>query len=130
MALQWNVVNRMDEPMGAIEHKIRDKIPKLETLLAPFRPEGAHLQIVMDPNLNKKLYRAALTLRLPSHTLHAESVSKHLVEAVDDSVLILERQVTKLKAMLRQEPAWRRLAQRPWLSMQRAALAEIPSKGG
>jgi ribosomal subunit interface protein len=118
--LPWNLVTRNLHGHELLRKKIHQKITKLEKHLRRFPPDTVHLHIALERHPKKPLHTAALTLRLPSNILRAEKSAPDVIQAFDDAHKALMRELESLKAELRREPLWKRLARRAGLHQLKA----------
>jgi ribosome-associated translation inhibitor RaiA len=112
MTLKWSLTTKGMRPHGQLQNKLQDKVAKLESHLEHFPPDAVHLQVSLERHPRKPLFAAALTLRLPSNTLQSEKTDSDPVPALDKAVKAMLREVAVLKAALRHEGDWPRVAQR------------------
>lgn len=121
----WNIVTRNLHGHPFLREKLYSKIRALEQHLQRFPPDAVHLLIELERHARKEEHRAVLTLRLPSHILHADKSAKSAITALTHAVKALLQELRTLKAKLREEPQWKRKARRKKLSF-----ASGPSEGG
>ena len=115
MPFSWNIVTRdlqSEDPRFPLEKKLREKITKFEKHLKNFPSDAVHLQIVLERHPRKDLYTSTLTLRVPSHILQSQKSGRHLVEAFDESVKALLRELESMKSHQRGEELWKRKERR------------------
>jgi ribosomal subunit interface protein len=123
MALPWNIVTKNVSPEEAripLEKKLRQKISKFERHLQHFPSDAVHLQIVLERNAKKPIYTATLNLRVPSHILHTRQSAHDLVEAFDEAVKAMLRELESLKSNERGEKFWKRKERRKKLHESKA----------
>jgi DNA-directed RNA polymerase specialized sigma24 family protein/ribosome-associated translation inhibitor RaiA len=121
----WNIVTRNLHGHPFLREKLYSKIRALEQHLQRFPPDAVHLLIELDRHARKEEHRAVLTLRLPSHILHADKSAKSAITALTHAVKALLQELKALKEKMREEPQWKRKARRKKLSF-----ASGPSEGG
>lgn len=121
----WNIVTRNLHGHPLLREKLFSKIRTLERHLQRFSPDAVHLLIELERHARKEQHRAVLTLRLPSHILHADKSAKSVVTALSNAVKALLQELKTLKERLRAEPQWKRKAKR-----QKLAFAPSPNEGG
>src|SRR5258707_7591128 len=102
-SFSWNLVTKNVERQPLLEKKLRQKIIKLEKHLKHFPPDAVHLQIVLERHARKPLFTAALTLRVPSNILYSEKSARDVIQAFDEAVKWLQRELESLKADLLRE---------------------------
>lgn len=112
----WNIVTRRLHGHPLLRERIRSKIRSLERHLQRFPSDAVHLLIELERHPRKEEHRAVLTLRLPSHILHADKSAKTVIAALSSAVKALLRELQTLKERLREEPQWKRKARRDQLS--------------
>jgi ribosomal subunit interface protein len=112
----WNIVTRGLHGHPLLRQKISSKIRTLERHLQRFPSDAVHLLIELERHPRKPEHRAVLTLRLPSHILHADKSAKSVIAALSNAVRALLKELTTLKQRLREEPQWKRKARRRQLS--------------
>jgi ribosome-associated translation inhibitor RaiA len=112
MILKWNLTTKGIRPHGQLREKLQQKIRKLETHLEHFPPDAVFLQVGLKAHPKKPMFSVSLTLYLPSNVLRAEKVGKDPVPAFDQAVKALLREIAVLKASLRREKQWKRVASR------------------
>ncbi|RME93218.1 MAG: sigma-70 family RNA polymerase sigma factor [Verrucomicrobia bacterium] len=129
--IPWNLVFRRFRGHELLPKKIHQKLGKLARHLCHF-PEGTvHLHILLERHPKKDLYRAALTLRVPSNILRSEKENADPIGAFDDAVRALLRELEGLKAELRRDAAWKRRARRQQLrQLKLAGFAPAPQAEG
>ncbi len=111
--------------------KLRQKIGKLEKHLKHFPPDAVHLQIVLEKHPKKTLHTVGVALRVPSNVLHAEKSAPGLIEAFDEAIRAILRELAGLKAELRRERFWKRKARREQLrEMKAGGFAAAPQPPG
>ncbi len=112
MRLKWNLVTKGMRPHDQLQHKLEQKIAKLETHLEHFPSDAVHLQVNLERHPKRTRFGTALTLRLPSNILESKKVGVDPITAFDLAVKALLREVAVLKASLRRENDWQRVARR------------------
>ncbi|MBI5388544.1 MAG: HPF/RaiA family ribosome-associated protein [Verrucomicrobia bacterium] len=113
MTLAWNIVSKHIRPHEQLQQKIREKIAKLEQHLQHFPPDAVHLLISLERHPRTGVFRAGLTLRLPSNILHSVKTAKgDPVPAFDKAVRAMLRELEDLKSELRREDTWRQRGRR------------------
>lgn len=121
----WNIVTRGLHGHPLLREKIYSKIRVLERHLQHFPPDAVHLVIELERHPHKEEHRVGLTLRLPSHILHAEKSARTVITALTSAVKALVKEVKELKERLRAEPEWKRKARR-----KLTTFASMPAEGG
>lgn len=112
----WNIVTRNLRENPFLPERILRKIRVLEQHLQRFPPDAVHLVIELERHARKEEHRAILTLRLPSHILHADKSAKSITAALSSAVKALLEELKTLKARLREEPQWKRKTRRKKLT--------------
>ncbi|HWP27086.1 MAG TPA: HPF/RaiA family ribosome-associated protein [Xanthobacteraceae bacterium] len=108
----WNIVTRRLHRHPLLRERIRSKIRALERHLQRFPSDAVHLLVELERHPRKEEHRAVLTLRLPSHILHADKSAKSVIAALSSAVKALLKELKALKERLREEPQWKRKARR------------------
>ena len=106
--LPWNLATKNFHGHDQLRRKIRQKISKLERHLVHFPDRTVHLHIALERHPRKKLFIAALTLRVPSNILRSEKSASDIIKAFDDAVRALLRELEALKSELRGDAYWKR----------------------
>ena len=106
------MVTKGMRPHAQLQNKLEQKIAKLETHLEHFPSDAVHLQVNLERHPKKDWFATALTLRLPSNILESKKSGPDPVQALDQSVKALLREVAALKSALRRESAWQQVARR------------------
>src|SRR5437879_898850 len=127
-SIPWNLFTKNIVEDEFLRKKLNGKIAKLEKHLSHFPPGTVHLQIVLERNVRKLLYSAALTLRIPSNILRSEKSARDIIKAIDDAVKALLRELEPLKARLRREP--RRKGKEPREQLRERNTSATPSHPG
>jgi ribosome-associated translation inhibitor RaiA/DNA-directed RNA polymerase specialized sigma24 family protein len=104
----WNIVTRGLHGHPFLRQRIHSTIRALERHLQRFPPDAVHLLIELERHPRKEEHRAVLTLRLPSHILHADKSAKSVIAALSHAVKALLQELKSLKERLREEPQWKR----------------------
>ncbi|MDZ7343664.1 MAG: HPF/RaiA family ribosome-associated protein [candidate division KSB1 bacterium] len=115
----WNIVTRGLHEHPFLRDKIYSKIRTLEKHLQRFPADAVHLLIEIERHPRKEEHRAVLTLRLPSHILHADKSAKSVISALSNAVKALLQELKSLKERLREEPQWKRKTRRKTLVFAR-----------
>jgi ribosomal subunit interface protein len=105
--LAWNLVAKNFSAHDQLQKKLSQKIPKLQRLLVHFPMDAVHLRVVMERHPKKDSFTAAVTLEVPSNTLHSEKNADDPISAFDQAVKTIERELAALKAELRHEEKWK-----------------------
>lgn len=122
----WNIVTRNMHGHPFLRERIHRTIRTLEHHhLQRFPPDAVHLLIELERHARKEEHRAVLTLRLPSHILHADKSAKSVISALSNAVKALLKGLKSLKERLREEPRLKRKTRR-----QKLSFASGPSEGG
>lgn len=119
--IPWNLVTRDLHGHELLRKKLVQKIGKLTRHLRRFPPDTVHLLVALEKHPRREEYKAALTLRVPSNILRAEKTSGDVIQALDQAVKVLLRELESLKAELRRETFWKRKARRAGLHRLKAA---------
>ena len=134
MPFSWNIVTRnvrSEDPRFPLEKKVREKIAKFEKYLKHFPSDAVHLQIVLEQRPRNDLCISRLTLRVPSHILQSQKSGRHLVEAFDESVKALLRELESMKSNQRGEELWKRKDRRKKLhELKASGFGALPLAGG
>jgi ribosomal subunit interface protein len=117
-----NVVAKNVSPGVTINHKINQKVQKLERHLIHYPPESVHLQVVLEKNERKSLHTVTLTLRVPSRILHCHKSYENLERALDESMKCLLREVEKMKAQVSGDYEWKQSSHRVRLQRERRSI--------
>jgi ribosome-associated translation inhibitor RaiA len=110
MTLRWSLATKGMRPHGQLRQKLQQKVRKLETHLEHFPADAVFLQVNLERHPRKPLFGAGLTLRLPSNILRADKFGADPVPAFDQAIRALLREIAGLKAALRRESEWKRVA--------------------
>ncbi|MBK5960319.1 hypothetical protein CCR97_19250 [Rhodoplanes elegans] len=121
----WNIVTHGLHGHPFLRQKIHSKIRTLERHLQRFPADAVHLLIELERHPRKEEHRAVLTLRLPSHILHADKSAKSVIAALSSAVKALLEELRDLKERLREEPQWKRKTRRNKLSF-----SSVPRESG
>ncbi len=111
----WNIVTRGMHGHPSLRQKIHSKIRTLEKHLQRFPVDAVHLLIELERHPRKEEHRAVLTLRLPSHILHADKSAKSVISALSNAVKALLQELMSLKERLREDPQRNRKTRRETL---------------
>jgi ribosome-associated translation inhibitor RaiA len=112
MKLKWNLVMKGMRPHAQLQSKLEQKIAKIESHLEHFPPDAVHLQVNLERHRKREWFASALTLRLPSNVLQSKKSGADPVPVLDHAVKALLREVAVLKAALRHENDYQRVARR------------------
>ena len=112
----WNIVTRNLRENPFLPERILRKIRALEQHLQRFPPDAVHLVVELERHARKEEHRAVLTLRLPSHILHADKSANSITAALSSAVKALLQELKTLKARLREESQWKRKTRRKKLA--------------
>jgi len=123
MTLKWSLTARGMRPHDQLQQKLQQKISKLESHLEHFPADAVFLEVHLEKHARKPLFRAGLTLRVPSNQLRAEKSGADPIPAFDHAVKALLRELAVLKSALRHEKEWRGVAHSRPAAMQRVAAA-------
>jgi ribosome-associated translation inhibitor RaiA/DNA-directed RNA polymerase specialized sigma24 family protein len=121
----WNIVTRGLHGHPFLRENVHSKIRILERDLQRLPLDAVHLLIELERHPRKEEHRAVLTLRLPSHVLHADKMAKSVIAALSSAMKALLQELKSLKERLREEPQWKRKTRRKNLSF-----ASAPSESG
>ncbi|MEI9898110.1 MAG: HPF/RaiA family ribosome-associated protein [Chthoniobacter sp.] len=125
-AIGWNIVSKNVSLGYTAKAALSRKVAKLSRHLAGFAPETLHLQVLLEKLPKKGSFTARLTLRLPSHILHAEKSAEDLLAAIDAATLALDREVESLRSKMRGDYRWKRPAWRARLNEEKTLLFSEP----
>jgi ribosomal subunit interface protein len=129
--IPWNLVTRNLHGHELLRKKIHQKLAKLTRHLCHFPPDTVHLHIALEQHPRKAQYTAALTLRVPSNIIRSEKTGPDLIQAFDEAVKALLRELAALKAQLRRETFWKRKSRRAQLRTYKlAGFAPAPQAEG
>lgn len=128
--IPWQIVNRNLTPGVTVRSKLSEKIAALSKLLVHFPPDSVHLQVVLGKLAKKGLFDVRLTLRLPSHTLHAEKTGTDLLVTINTAIQALRREVMSHNAGLRGDYRWKRPARRARLNAAKEARLSLGPVAG
>jgi ribosome-associated translation inhibitor RaiA len=93
-----------------IRRLIEQLTKKVDGKLTTFSPDEVFLRLLIEENPVRKLYRVAITLKVPKKTLATQEQRHDLDETLRDAFAEIDRQIEAHKATLRGEPAWKRRA--------------------
>jgi ribosome-associated translation inhibitor RaiA len=91
-----------------IRRLIEQLTKKVDGKLTTFSPDEVFLRLLIEENPVRKLYRVAITLKVPKKTLATQEQRHDLDETLRDAFAEIDRQIEAHKATLRGEPAWKR----------------------
>jgi ribosomal subunit interface protein len=92
-SIHWNIVTRNIEADQGVQSRLRQKIVRLEKHLKTIAPERLHLQVRLEKDSKKQLFTAALTLTSPPDIFRVEKSAPDLLQAFDDALHALEREL-------------------------------------
>jgi ribosomal subunit interface protein len=129
-AISWNIVNKNVIAGYTVKETLARKIGKLAKNLAGFAPETLHLQVVLEKLPKKGAFTVRLTLRMPSHILHAQKSAQDLLAAIDAAAKALDHEVKSLRSKMRGDYRWKRPAWRARLNEEMALVFAEPLEDG
>ena len=90
-------------PKEHVKALLEDLIGRLEEKLNHFPPDAVTLHVLFDENGTHKLFRTALTVHLPGHTVAAHEEGREAGASIRTAFAEVERQLEKQKALMRHE---------------------------
>ncbi len=117
-------------PREHVQLLLEELIARLEEKLQHHRQDSVSLHILFDENGSHKLYRIAVTCHIPGHTVAAHGESRDAGSTIRKAFEEIERQLEKLKAVIRHEHEVRRVRKngrkpKKQSSMEPSAAAEM-----
>jgi ribosomal subunit interface protein len=91
-----------------VEKAVERYVAKLSKLLKTYQPDLPQLHGVISREGRPENSTCALTLHLPSHTIHATSTAENARASCKEAFAELEAQLKKHKALLRKDYEWKR----------------------
>src|SRR5215471_9157892 len=88
--------------------EVMRRLDKLNRLLKSYQPDMIQLKGVFSRNQRTDEQSCALTLSLPSGTLHATGNGKNVLAGCKKAFSEIETQVKKHQSLLRREHEWKR----------------------
>jgi ribosome-associated translation inhibitor RaiA len=98
----------IDALHGPIETEIDRHVHKLSKLLKSYEPDLLQLHAAFSRNGRVTEFACALTLSLPTGTLHATGIGSKARSSCKQAFSELESQVKKHQARLRKDYEWKR----------------------
>jgi ribosome-associated translation inhibitor RaiA len=92
----------------AVETEVARRLDKLRRLLKSYAPDLVQLKGVFSNNNRTDEPSLALTLSLPTGTLHATANGKNALAGCKKAFSEIETQVKKHQSLLRREHEWKR----------------------
>jgi ribosomal subunit interface protein len=96
------------EAQRPVAAEVTRRLDKLNRLLKTYQPDMVQLKGVFSRNQRTDEQLCALTLSLPSCTLHATGNGKNVLAGCKKAFSEIETQVKKLQSRLRREHEWKR----------------------
>ena len=96
------------EAQQPVAVEVMRRLDKLNRLLQSYQPDMIQLKGVFSRNQRTDEQSCALTLSLPSGTLHATGNGKNVLAGCKKAFSEIETQVKKLQSRLRREHEWKR----------------------
>jgi ribosome-associated translation inhibitor RaiA len=91
-----------------VETEVNHRLNKLGRLLKSYEPDLVQLKGVFSNNKRTDEPSLALTLSLPTGTLHATGIGKNALAGCKQAFSEIETQVKKHQSLLRREHEWKR----------------------
>lgn len=92
----------------AVAAEVTRRLDKLEKLVRSYQPDLIQLHGVFSKNHRTDEQTLALTLSLPSGTLHAIGSGKNVLAGCKNAFSDIESQLKKHQSLLRREHEWKR----------------------
>ena len=127
MTLKWSLTAKGMRPHDQLRRKLQQKITKLESHLQHFPSDAVFLEVHLEKHPKKALFKAGLTLRVPSNQLRAEKTGADPVPALDLAIRALLRELGGLKSALRHEGDVKRFAARRLRSAETSSARRVRS---
>jgi len=96
------------ESNQAVATELMRRLDKLEKLLRSYEPDLIQLKGVFGKNQRTEEQSLALTLSLPTGTMHATGNGKNVLAGCKKAFSEIEMQIKKHQALLRREHEWKR----------------------
>jgi len=96
------------ESQEAVAVEVTHRLDKLNRLLKSYEPDLVQLKGVFSRNQRTDEQSLALTLSLPTGTLHATGDGKNTLAGCKKAFSELELQLKKHQSLLRREHEWKR----------------------
>lgn len=97
-----------DYTQQAVATEVMRRLDKLGRLLRSYQPDLIQLKGVFSENQRTEEQSLALTLSLPTGTLHATGNGKNVLAGCKKAFSEIELQIKKHQALLRREHEWKR----------------------
>ena len=91
-----------------VEKVVERHVAKIGKLLKTYQPDLPQLHGVISRHGHPESLTCALTLHLPSHTIHATSTAENARASCTNAFAELEAQLKKHQALLRKDHQWKR----------------------
>jgi ribosome-associated translation inhibitor RaiA len=92
----------------SVEHEVTRRLDKLGRLLQRYNPDLVQIKGVFTKNKRTDEPTLALTLSLPTGTLHATGNGRNVLAGCKKAFSEIELQVKKHQSLLRREHEWNR----------------------
>jgi ribosomal subunit interface protein len=92
----------------AVETEVSRRLDKLGRLLKSYQPDLVQVKGVFSVNQRTEEPSLALTISLPTGTLHATGNGKNVLAGCKKAFSEIETQVKKHQSLLRREHEWKR----------------------
>jgi ribosomal subunit interface protein len=92
----------------AVETEVSRRLDKLSRLLKSYQPDLVQVKGVFSVNQRTEEPSLALTISLPTGTLHATGNGKNVLAGCKKAFSEIEMQVKKHQSLLRREHEWKR----------------------
>jgi len=96
------------ESNQAVATELMRRLDKLEKLLRSYEPDLIQLKGVFGKNQRTEEQSLALTLSLPTGTMHATGNGKNVLAGCKKAFSEIEMQIKKHQDLLRREHEWKR----------------------
>ncbi len=91
-----------------VEMEVTRRLDKLNRLLKSYEPDLVQIKGVFSKNARTDEQSLALTLSLPTGTLHATGNGKNVLAGCKKAFSEIELQIKKHQSLLRREHEWKR----------------------
>jgi ribosome-associated translation inhibitor RaiA len=91
-----------------VEMEVTRRLDKLNRLLKSYEPDLVQIKGVFSKNARTEEQSLALTLSLPTGTLHATGNGKNVLAGCKKAFSEIELQIKKHQSLLRREHEWKR----------------------
>jgi ribosomal subunit interface protein len=96
------------ESQQAVATEVMRRLDKLGRLLKSYQPDLVQIKGVFSKNQRTDEQSLALTLSLPTGTLHATGNGKNVLAGCKKAFSDIEMQIKKHQSLLRREHEWKR----------------------